>query len=118
MMILGVVVASWCASGLAFAPAAPSSARGAQLAAVRKVGIVGGGTVGGGIVEILERRREQLLAATGGVVLEIKAVVVRDATKARDWTTPPGCVVTEDLEAVLGVELCGSYGPFRFVGFR
>ena len=104
MMVLGVLVASWCARGLAFAPAAPAaSARGAPLAAqVRKVGIVGGGTVGGGIVEILERRREQLVAATGGVGLEVKAVVVRDAAKARDWTAPPGCVVTEDLEAVLG----------------
>ena len=90
MMVLGVLVASWCARGLAaFAPAAPASARGAPLAAqVRKVGIVGGGTVGGGIVEILERRREQLVAATGGVGLEVKAVVVRDAAKARDWTAP------------------------------
>ena len=44
MMVLGVLVASWCARGLAFAPAAPASARGAPLAAqVRKVGIVGGG---------------------------------------------------------------------------
>ena len=82
-MVLGVLVASWCARGLAFAPAAAASARGAPLAAqVRKVGIVGGGTVGGGIVEILERRREQLVAATGGVGLEVKAVVVRDAAKA------------------------------------
>ena len=116
MMVLGVLVASWCARGLAFAPAAPASARGAPLAAqVRKVGIVGGGTVGGGIVEILERRREQLVAATGGVGLEVKAVVVRDAAKARDWTAPPGCVVTEDLEAVLGGDRRGSYGPVDFV---
>ena len=116
-MVLGVLVASWCARGLAFAPAASAaSARGAPLAAqVRKVGIVGGGTVGGGIVEILERRREQLVAATGGVGLEVKAVVVRDAAKARDWTAPPGCVVTEDLEAVLGGDRRGSYGLVDFV---
>mmetsp|Transcript_2828 Transcript_2828/g.8267 ORF Transcript_2828/g.8267 Transcript_2828/m.8267 type:complete len:467 (-) Transcript_2828:49-1449(-) len=127
MMVLGVLVASWCARGLAFAPAAPAaSARGAPLAAqVRKVGIVGGGTVGGGIVEILERRREQLVAATGGVGLEVKAVVVRDAAKARDWTAPPGCVVTEDLEAVLGdddvdlvVEVMGGTTLAKDVVFR
>jgi len=125
-MVLGVLVASWCARGLAFAPAAPASARGAPLAAqVRKVGIVGGGTVGGGIVEILERRREQLVAATGGVGLEVKAVVVRDAAKARDWTAPPGCVVTEDLEAVLGdddvdlvVEVMGGTTLAKDVVFR
>ena len=126
MMVLGVLVASWCARGLAFAPAAAASARGAPLAAqVRKVGIVGGGTVGGGIVEILERRREQLVAATGGVGLEVKAVVVRDAAKARDWTAPPGCVVTEDLEAVLGdddvdlvVEVMGGTTLAKDVVFR
>lgn len=126
-MVLGVLVASWCARGLAFAPAATAaSARGAPLAAqVRKVGIVGGGTVGGGIVEILERRREQLVAATGGVGLEVKAVVVRDAAKARDWTAPPGCVVTEDLEAVLGdddvdlvVEVMGGTTLAKDVVFR
>jgi len=125
-MVLGVLVASWCARGLAFAPAAAASARGAPLAAqVRKVGIVGGGTVGGGIVEILERRREQLVAATGGVGLEVKAVVVRDAAKARDWTAPPGCVVTEDLEAVLGdddvdlvVEVMGGTTLAKDVVFR
>mmetsp|Transcript_22607 Transcript_22607/g.58882 ORF Transcript_22607/g.58882 Transcript_22607/m.58882 type:complete len:467 (+) Transcript_22607:111-1511(+) len=127
MMVLGVLVASWCARGLAFAPAAAAaSARGAPLAAqVRKVGIVGGGTVGGGIVEILERRREQLVAATGGSSLEVKAVVVRDAAKARDWTAPPGCVVTEDLEAVLGdddvdlvVEVMGGTTLAKDVVFR
>jgi len=125
-MVLGVLVASWCARGLAFAPASAASARGAPLAAqVRKVGIVGGGTVGGGIVEILERRREQLVAATGGVGLEVKAVVVRDAAKARDWTAPPGCVVTEDLEAVLGdddvdlvVEVMGGTTLAKDVVFR
>ena len=73
-MVLGVLVASWCARGLAFAPAAPASARGAPLAAqVRKVGIVGGGTVGGGIVEILERRREQLVEVARVQVRAVEA---------------------------------------------
>ena len=49
-----------------------------------KIGIFGGGTVGGGIVEILEQRQEQLVAATGGKGLEVKTVVVRAASKARE----------------------------------
>jgi len=68
---------------------------------VKKIGLFGGGTVGGGIVEIIEQRRAQLEAATGGVGLEVKTVVVRDKNKPRDWALPPGCAITESFDDVL-----------------
>ena len=57
--------------------------------------------MGGGIVEIIEQRRAQLEAATGGVGLQVKSVVVRDKNKPRDWALPPGCSITESFDDVL-----------------
>jgi len=114
-----------CAAGFAVAPRARVRPVSVAAAAVKKVGIFGGGTVGGGIVEILETRREQLLAATGGVGLEVKTVVVRDASKQRDWAVPPGCAVTESFDDVLDdpeidvvVEVMGGTTLAKDVVFR
>ena len=76
-------------------------------------------------MEILESRRAQLSAAANGASLEVTTVVVRDAGKERDWTLPPGCVVTEDYEAVLAdpsidlvVEVMGGTTLAKDVVFR
>jgi len=59
------------------------------------------GTVGGGIVEILERKKEYLSALTGGGSVEIAAVCVRDASKKRDFELPAGCSLTESYSDIL-----------------
>ncbi|KAH8083877.1 homoserine dehydrogenase [Aureococcus anophagefferens] len=100
-MHAAILVALAAGAG-AFAPAPAVSHRAAPLSAeALKIGIVGGGTVGGGIVEILTRKQEQLTACAGGVGMEVKTVVVRDKSKERDWALPPGCTVTEDVDDVL-----------------
>lgn len=100
-MHAAILVALAAGAG-AFAPAPAVSHRAAPLSAeALKIGIVGGGTVGGGIVEILTHKQDQLTACAGGVGMEVKTVVVRDKSKERDWALPPGCTVTEDVDDVL-----------------
>jgi len=85
----------------------PFSSSISSLAAISKsssneihIGIIGGGTVGGGICEILERKRAYLTSLTGKS-LHIKSVCVRDTAKQRDYTIPPGCQVTDDPKVIL-----------------
>lgn len=69
-------------------------------AATRKIGIFGGGTVGGGIVEILQRKKDYLRQLTGHD-MEIVSICVRDANKERDFALPPNCQVTENYSDIL-----------------
>jgi homoserine dehydrogenase len=71
-----------------------------MLQVTRKVGIFGGGTVGGGIVEILERKSAHLKELTG-VDLQVTKICVRDASKERDFAIPPGCVITDKYADIL-----------------
>jgi homoserine dehydrogenase len=67
---------------------------------VVNIGIFGGGTVGGGIVDLLEKKRsyfEQLAGAS----IHVKKICVRDASKPRDFTIPDGCSVTENYDDLL-----------------
>jgi len=64
------------------------------------LGMVGGGTVGGGIVEILSSKADFVKSALG-VDVQVKNVVVGNPDKPRDWTVPPGCTVTADVDAVI-----------------
>ena len=100
-----ILALALCSCASAFAPlgASPRSRVDATRvsAEAMKIGIFGGGTVGGGIVEILQDKQEQLVAASGGVGMEVKTVVVRDKSKARDWEVPAGCTITEDFDDVL-----------------
>lgn len=66
-----------------------------------KIGIVGGGTVGGGIVEIIESKREHFQQMTGKN-LSVKTICVRDLDKPRDFTIPEGCKVTTEFDDILG----------------
>jgi homoserine dehydrogenase len=64
-----------------------------------KVGLLGGGTVGGGVCEILRLRGAALKVQ--GAELEIKKLCVRDASKKRDFEIPAGCEVVTDPKAVI-----------------
>ena len=79
------------------------------------LGIVGGGTVGGGIVEILGGKAAQLEAL--GLDIKISKVCVRDPSKPRDFKLPSGCAVVGDAKAILDdpevdivVEVMGGTG--------
>jgi homoserine dehydrogenase len=61
---------------------------------VMRVGLVGGGTVGGGVCEILRERKENL--EKHGVSFRITTIAVRDAAKKRDFVVPEGCTITTD----------------------
>jgi len=66
-----------------------------------KIGIVGGGTVGGGIVEIIESKREHFQQMTGKN-LSVKTICVRDLDKPRDFAIPEGCKITTEFDDILG----------------
>ena len=70
-------------------------------AASRTIGIFGGGTVGGGIVNILERKADYLQELTDGASLAIAKICVRDASKPRDFDLPKGCVLTDSYDDIL-----------------
>lgn len=67
------------------------------------IGIFGGGTVGGGIVEILNKNAEAFEQMTGRS-LQVKSICVRDLNKPRDFEVPEGCKVTTDYEEILDDE--------------
>lgn len=69
-------------------------------AKMTRVAIVGGGTVGGGIVEILGAKADFAQKELGADIQIVK-VGVRDATKPRDFEVPAGCEVTDDIESIL-----------------
>ncbi|MCC6271913.1 MAG: homoserine dehydrogenase [Deltaproteobacteria bacterium] len=64
-----------------------------------KVGLVGFGTVGRGVYEILERHRA-LLAQRIGAPVEITKIAVRDKSKRRGVKVPTG-LFTEDYREIL-----------------
>ncbi|HAV32197.1 MAG: homoserine dehydrogenase [Planctomyces sp.] len=63
------------------------------------IGLVGCGTVGTGVVRILQSSAD-LLAAQAGQSLTLRHVVVRDLTRARDVDLS-GCAVSDSLEALI-----------------
>jgi homoserine dehydrogenase len=83
-----------------------------------KIGLLGCGTVGTGLIRLL-RENSSILKQKLGVMLTLKSVAVRDIRKRRDVTLAPG-VLTEDFRQVLTdpeisivVELIGGYSPAR-----
>jgi homoserine dehydrogenase len=73
----------------------------AESTKVRRIGIFGGGTVGGGICDILQKKSDYLQQVCQGTRLEIVKVCVRDLSKTRDFAVPPGCVVTDQYDDLL-----------------
>ncbi len=80
------------------------------------IGLLGCGTVGGGLVELVNRNRE-LLRERSGVELTIKKILVRDPKKPRPGvdpdliTTNPEKVIKNGCDMV--VELVGGIEPAR-----
>ena len=64
------------------------------------LGIFGGGTVGGGIVEILTKKKSYFQQLTGKSI-EVKKICVRDASKPRDFAVPDGCSIVTSYDDIL-----------------
>ena len=69
-----------------------------------KLGIIGGGTVGGGVYEALQRNGS-LLSARIGVGLEVVRVAVRDPQKARGTKIPKKLLTADWREVVYDPEI-------------
>ena len=83
-----------------------------------KVGIVGCGTVGTGVVQILTEKREEIFQKSG-VYIEITKVAARDWNKQRFFNVPSPLRTTDWREVVKGsqivVELVGGVGVAKEV---
>ena len=83
-----------------------------------RIGLLGLGTVGTGVVRLLERNRD-LIERRIGVPLEVTRVAVRDPGKARDVSVSDGLLTTDPFEVVrdpdvdVVVELIGGCEPAR-----
>jgi len=64
------------------------------------VGIVGGGTVGGGICEILASKSDYLTQLCSNEI-NVKSICVRDTSKERDFDIPEGCTITDDADSIV-----------------
>ena len=68
-----------------------------------KIAICGAGTVGGGVIEILSKRQDEVRGLRRR--LEVSKVLVRDLNKKRDFEgIPETCVFTDKVEDVLSDE--------------
>lgn len=83
-----------------------------------KIALLGCGTVGGGVLRLLEDNRE-FLASRVGAPLEVKHVLVRDLNKARvseckrEWLTSDPEKIFADGAVDLVVEVIGGENPAR-----
>ena len=98
----------------ALAPdAAPSSTtEGGDATRPVRVALLGHGTVGGSLHRLLVEHREHVRLATQRDV-EVCAVLVRDASKARDGLDPATTTVTDSIEELLATEpdvVCEAMG--------
>ncbi len=80
------------------------------------IGLLGCGTVGGALVDLLDARRATITARTG-VELRIGAVAVRDTAKHQDRLADPSLLTTDtaavvaDPEVDIVIELIGGTDP-------
>ncbi|MAL67004.1 MAG: homoserine dehydrogenase [Acidimicrobiaceae bacterium] len=80
------------------------------------IGLLGCGTVGGALVDLLDARRATITARTG-VELRIGAIAVRDTAKHQDRLADPSLLTTDsaavvaDPEVDIVIELIGGTGP-------
>lgn len=82
------------------------------------IGFLGAGTVGGGALDVLLNKREQLTAAVGAELV-VRKILVRDVNKARAVALPPELLTTcvgdilDNPEIQVIVELIGGEEPAR-----
>ncbi len=80
------------------------------------IGLLGCGTVGGALVDLLDARRATITARTG-VELRISAIAVRDTAKHQDRLADPSLLTTDsaavvaDPEVDIVIELIGGTDP-------
>ena len=80
------------------------------------IGLLGCGTVGGALVDLLDARRATITARTG-VTLRIGAIAVRDTAKHQDRLADPSLLTTDsaavvaDPEVDIVIELIGGTDP-------
>jgi len=68
-----------------------------------KVAICGAGTVGGGVIEILSKRQDEVSSLKRR--LEVSKILVRDVSKKRDFEgIPSDCVFTDSVDDVINDE--------------
>ena len=84
---------------------------------VIKIGLLGAGTVGSGVVKVLEMNRQQITERVGAELM-IKKVLVRDCSKVRPFLA--NYQVTDKIEDILNddeieivVELMGGLNPAK-----
>ena len=83
-----------------------------------RVGLLGCGTVGGGVIRLIERNRESITARVGAPV-EVAHVLVRDASRERvseckpEWVTTAPEVVFGDDSVDVYVEVMGGEEPAK-----
>lgn len=83
-----------------------------------KVGLLGFGTIGSGVVRILDQSKDTISRRLGAVV-EIAKIADLDITTDRGVTVPPGLLTTKADEVIdnkdidIVVELIGGYEPAR-----
>mmetsp|Transcript_10614 Transcript_10614/g.17094 ORF Transcript_10614/g.17094 Transcript_10614/m.17094 type:complete len:479 (-) Transcript_10614:293-1729(-) len=63
------------------------------------IGMFGGGTVGGGVYEICQKKKA--LFESLGANIRIKTICVRSLDKPRDFTVADGTTITTDFNAIL-----------------
>ena len=84
---------------------------------VIKIGILGAGTVGSGVIKVLEMNRRQITERVGAE-LQVQQVLVRDSSKVRPFLD--GYKVTTNIDDILNdkeidivVELMGGLNPAK-----
>ncbi len=83
-----------------------------------KIGLIGLGTVGSGVVKILLSRRKQIELKTG-CSLQLKRIAVRSLSKKRKTTVPKSLLtnnwktITDDHEIDIVVEVVGGLHPAK-----
>ncbi|MFA5536118.1 MAG: homoserine dehydrogenase [Bacillota bacterium] len=83
-----------------------------------KIGLLGCGTVGSGVVKLLAKNATEIALKTGSR-LEIKKILVKDPLKKRDGSIPADILTTkaddilEDPEIKIVVELIGGIEPAK-----
>ena len=84
---------------------------------VIKIGILGAGTVGSGVIKVLEMNRRQITERVGAG-LQVQQVLVRDSSKVRPFLD--GYKVTTNIDDILNdkeidivVELMGGLNPAK-----
>ncbi len=85
-----------------------------------KVGLLGLGTVGSGVMKIMEMNKEQV-RSRAGTEIEVKKILVRDREKPREVKVDPSLLTTqaaeilEDAEIDVVIELVGGLGAKDYV---